>query len=174
MFSHDEYKIDDIRLTAEEQVRSEEDVKRSACIWPHLLKNRANRRTDRHPHRPQIRTGRRSRQKEAADIKGKLADIWEIGSEKITVYMEGGEKTAMNKTDYGPYSKTADDRTGERRRKPKLTKYHYFLFVFVLGVSFMLVSQLFSSPEKTGKDQTAQTVMSGRTEDKSGQKAHPF
>ncbi|PJZ00882.1 stage III sporulation protein AG [Bacillus vallismortis] len=33
--------------------------------------------------------------------------------------------------------------------KPKLTKYHYFLFVFVLGVSFMLVSQLFSSPEKT-------------------------
>lgn len=36
--------------------------------------------------------------------------------------------------------------------KPKLTKYHYFLFVFVLGVSFMLVSQLFSSPEKTGKD----------------------
>ena len=33
MFSHDEYKIDDIRLTAEEQVRSEEDVKRSACIY---------------------------------------------------------------------------------------------------------------------------------------------
>ncbi|MGF7532647.1 stage III sporulation protein AG [Bacillus mexicanus] len=33
--------------------------------------------------------------------------------------------------------------------KPKLTKYHYFLFVFVLGVSFMLVSQLFSSPEKS-------------------------
>lgn len=57
--------------------------------------------------------------------------------------------------------------------KPKLTKYHYFLFVFVLGVSFMLVSQLFSSPEKTGKDQTAQTVMSGRTEDKSGQKSAP-
>ena len=27
MFSHDEYKIDDIRLTAEEQVRSEEDVR---------------------------------------------------------------------------------------------------------------------------------------------------
>ena len=80
----------------------------------------------------------------------------------------------MNKTDYGPYSKTADDRTGERRRKPKLTKYHYFLFVFVLGVSFMLVSQLFSSPEKTGKDQAAQTVMSGRTEDKSGQKRTRF
>lgn len=57
--------------------------------------------------------------------------------------------------------------------KPKLTKYHYFLFVFVLGVSFMLVSQLFSSPEKTEKDQTAQTVMSGRTEDKSGQKSAP-
>ncbi len=30
--------------------------------------------------------------KEAADIKEKLADIREIGSEKITVYMEGGEK----------------------------------------------------------------------------------
>lgn len=37
----------------------------------------------------------------------------------------------------------------------------------------MLVSQLFSSPENTGKDQAVQTVMSGRTEDKSGQKSAP-
>ena len=29
--------------------------------------------------------------------------------------------------------------------KAKLTKYHYFLLLFVLGVSFMLVSQIFSS-----------------------------
>ncbi|MBT2574471.1 stage III sporulation protein AG [Bacillus sp. ISL-51] len=47
--------------------------------------------------------------------------------------------------------------------KPKLTKYHYFLFVFVLGVSFMLVSQLLSSPEKTGKNQAAQTAISTQT-----------
>ncbi|MER2457722.1 stage III sporulation protein AG [Bacillus subtilis] len=44
--------------------------------------------------------------------------------------------------------------------KPKLTKYHYFLFVFVLGVSFMLVSQLFSSPEKTENAKTITAVSS--------------
>jgi stage III sporulation protein AF len=38
MFSHDEYKIDDIRLTAEEQVRSEEDVK-TISVYIHLLLN---------------------------------------------------------------------------------------------------------------------------------------
>lgn len=56
--------------------------------------------------------------------------------------------------------------------KPKLTKYHYFLFVFVLGVSFMLVSQLLSSPEKTGKNQAVQTAISGQT-GQSDQKTAP-
>ncbi|KAA6454854.1 MULTISPECIES: stage III sporulation protein AG [Bacillus] len=54
--------------------------------------------------------------------------------------------------------------------KPKLTKYHYFLFVFVLGVSFMLVSQLFSSPEKAGKD-TAETASAPTSADPAGSDA---
>lgn len=54
--------------------------------------------------------------------------------------------------------------------KPKLTKYHYFLFVFVLGVSFMLVSQLFSSPEKAGKD-TAETASATTSADPAGSDA---
>ncbi|MCY8595291.1 stage III sporulation protein AG, partial [Bacillus haynesii] len=33
----------------------------------------------------------------------------------------------------------------EEKDGKKLTKYHYFLLLFVLGVSFMLVSQIFSS-----------------------------
>ena len=51
--------------------------------------------------------------------------------------------------------------------KPKLTKYHYFLFVFVLGVSFMLVSQLFSSSEKT---ENAQTITAPASADSAGSK----
>ena len=93
MFSHDEYKIDDIRLTAEEQVRSEEDVKTiSVYMAP------SSEKTVQTVAPIDIRTDRKyepegaADKKEAADIKEKLADIWEIGSEKITVYMEGGEK----------------------------------------------------------------------------------
>ncbi|NPC93260.1 stage III sporulation protein AG [Bacillus sp. WMMC1349] len=37
--------------------------------------------------------------------------------------------------------------------KTKLTKYHYFLLLFVLGVSFMLLSQIFSS--EPSQDQAA-------------------
>ncbi|RUR99870.1 stage III sporulation protein AF [Bacillus velezensis] len=93
MFSHDEYKIDDIRLIAEEQVRSEEDVKTiSVYMAP------SSEKTVQTVAPIDIRTDRKyepegaADKKEAADIKEKLADIWEIGSEKITVYMEGGEK----------------------------------------------------------------------------------
>lgn len=93
MFSHDEYKVDDIRLTAGEQVRSEEDVKTiSVYMAP------SSEKTVQTVAPIDIRTDRKyassdaAEKKKAGDIKRKLADIWEIGSEKITVYMEGGEK----------------------------------------------------------------------------------
>ena len=56
----------------------------------------------------------------------------------------------------------------------KLTKYHYFLLLFVLGVSFMLVSQIFSSepsqepaadqPAASQKATSESTVQSGEGE----------
>lgn len=58
--------------------------------------------------------------------------------------------------------------------KPKLTKYHYFLFVFVLGVSFMLVSQLFSSPEKTENAKTITAVSSQHSADSKEKTAEVF
>ncbi|MDY7430763.1 stage III sporulation protein AG [Bacillus sp. V26] len=58
--------------------------------------------------------------------------------------------------------------------KPKLTKYHYFLFVFVLGVSFMLVSQLFSSPEKTENAQTITAPASADSADSKEKTAEVF
>ncbi|MCY8205079.1 stage III sporulation protein AG [Bacillus sp. N12A5] len=58
--------------------------------------------------------------------------------------------------------------------KPKLTKYHYFLFVFVLGVSFMLVSQLFSSPEKTENAKPITAVSSQDTKDSKEKTAEVF
>ncbi|MBY4604535.1 MULTISPECIES: stage III sporulation protein AG [Bacillus] len=58
--------------------------------------------------------------------------------------------------------------------KPKLTKYHYFLFVFVLGVSFMLVSHLFSSPEKIENAKTITAVSSQDTKDSKEKTAEVF
>ncbi|MEC3758820.1 stage III sporulation protein AG [Bacillus halotolerans] len=58
--------------------------------------------------------------------------------------------------------------------KQKLTKYHYFLFVFVLGVSFMLVSQLFSSPEKTENAQTITAPASADSADSKEKTAEVF
>ncbi|MBL3646558.1 stage III sporulation protein AG [Bacillus vallismortis] len=58
--------------------------------------------------------------------------------------------------------------------KPKLTKYHYFLFVFVLGVSFMLVSHLFSSPEKTENAKPITAVSSQDTAAGKGKTAEVF
>ncbi|WP_276734533.1 stage III sporulation protein AG [Bacillus sp. (in: firmicutes)] len=58
--------------------------------------------------------------------------------------------------------------------KPKLTKYHYFLFVFVLGVSFMLVSQLFSSPEKTENAKMTTAVTSQVSADSKEKTAEVF
>ncbi|MEC1679973.1 stage III sporulation protein AG [Bacillus mojavensis] len=58
--------------------------------------------------------------------------------------------------------------------KPKLTKYHYFLFVFVLGISFMLVSQLFSSPEKTENAQTITAPASADSADSKEKTAEVF
>ncbi|MGF7532646.1 stage III sporulation protein AF [Bacillus mexicanus] len=91
-FSHDEYKVGRIKLTAGEKVDSEEDIKTiSVFIAPSSEKTvqtvaPVNIDTD-HAYV----TKEAAEQKEAKQIQTQLADIWEIGSEKITVHMEGGE-----------------------------------------------------------------------------------
>ncbi|MFB6496654.1 stage III sporulation protein AG [Bacillus haynesii] len=55
----------------------------------------------------------------------------------------------------------------EEKDGKKLTKYHYFLLLFVLGVSFMLVSQIFSS--EPSQDQTADQPAASQKAQSAGQ-----
>ncbi len=92
MFSHDEYKIDDIRLTAEEQVRSEEDVK-TISVYMAPSSEKPCKPSHRSTSAQTANTNRKAQPtKKRPQTSKKNLRIWEIGSEKITVYMEGGEK----------------------------------------------------------------------------------
>ncbi|MCY7849051.1 stage III sporulation protein AG [Bacillus haynesii] len=55
----------------------------------------------------------------------------------------------------------------EEKDGKKLTKYHYFLLLFVLGVSFMLVSQIFSS--EPSQNQTADQPAASQKAQSAGQ-----
>ncbi|PSA99711.1 stage III sporulation protein AF [Bacillus halotolerans] len=93
MFSHDEYKVDQIKITAGEKVDSEEDIKTiSVYMAPSSEKTvQTVAPIDINTDQAYV-TKEKVEQKEAKQIETKLADIWEIGSEKITVHMEGGER----------------------------------------------------------------------------------
>ncbi|MEC1544032.1 stage III sporulation protein AF [Bacillus halotolerans] len=93
MFSHDEYKVDQIKITAGEKVDSEEDIKTiSVYMAPSSEKTvQTVAPIDINMDHAYV-TKEKAEQKEAKQIETKLADIWEIGSEKITVHMEGGER----------------------------------------------------------------------------------
>ncbi len=93
MFSHDEYKVDQIKITAGEKVDSEEDIKTiSVYMAPSSEKTvQTVAPIDINTDHAYV-TKEKAEQKEAKQIETKLADIWEIGSEKITVHMEGGER----------------------------------------------------------------------------------
>ncbi|MCY8307284.1 stage III sporulation protein AF [Bacillus vallismortis] len=91
-FSHDEFKVDHIKLTAGEKVDSEEDIQ---TISVYMAPSSENTVQTVAPVRIDTDhayvTKEAAEQKEAKQIQSQLADIWEIGSEKITVHMEGGE-----------------------------------------------------------------------------------
>ncbi len=175
-FSHDEYKVGRIKLTAGEKVDSEEDIKTISVYMAPSSEKTVQTVAPVHIDTDHAYvTKEAAEQKEAKQIQTQLADIWEIGSEKITVHMEGGRVSAMNKNGLWNVLKKqflpGQTKDGE---KPKLTKYHYFLFVFVLGVSFMLVSQLFSSPEKTENAKTITAVSSQHSADSKEKTAEVF
>ncbi|MFB0634944.1 stage III sporulation protein AF [Bacillus rugosus] len=91
-FSHDEYKVDNIKLTAGEKVDSEEDIKTISVYMAPSSEKTVQTVAPVHIDTDHAYvTKEAAEQKEAKQIKSQLADIWEIGSEKITVHMEGGE-----------------------------------------------------------------------------------
>ncbi|ALC81577.1 MULTISPECIES: stage III sporulation protein AG [Bacillus] len=51
----------------------------------------------------------------------------------------------------------------KNEEKAKLTKYHYLLIAFILGISFMLMNQMFSSPE--GSQQEASSMLPSASSD---------
>ncbi|WP_345806085.1 stage III sporulation protein AF [Bacillus subtilis] len=91
-FSHDEYKVGRIKLTAGEKVDSEEDIKTISVYMAPFSEKTVQTVAPVHIDTDHAYvTKEAAEQKEAKQIKTQLADIWEIGSEKITVHMEGGE-----------------------------------------------------------------------------------
>ncbi|MFK3894140.1 stage III sporulation protein AF [Bacillus subtilis] len=91
-FSHDEYKVGRIKLTAGEKVDSEEDIKTISVYMAPSSEKTVQTVAPVHIDTDHAYvTKEAAEQKEAKQIKTQLADIWEIGSEKITVHIEGGE-----------------------------------------------------------------------------------
>nr|WGD85370.1 stage III sporulation protein AF [Bacillus subtilis] len=91
-FSHDEYKVERIKLTAGEKVDSEEDIKTISVYMVPSSEKTVQTVAPVHIDTDHAYvTKEAAEQKEAKQIQTRLADIWEIGSEKITVHMEGGE-----------------------------------------------------------------------------------
>ncbi|MEC2182792.1 stage III sporulation protein AF [Bacillus spizizenii] len=91
-FSHDEYKVGNIKLTAGEKVDSEEDIQTISVYMAPSSEKTVQTVAPVHIDTDHAYvTKEAAEQKEAKQIQTQLADIWEIGSEKITVYMEGGE-----------------------------------------------------------------------------------
>ncbi|MBP3046930.1 stage III sporulation protein AF [Bacillus subtilis subsp. subtilis] len=91
-FSHDEYKVGRIKLTAGEKVDSEEDIKTISVYMAPSSEKTVQTVAPVHIDTDHAYvTKEAAEQKEAKQIKTQLADIWEIGSEKITVHMDGGE-----------------------------------------------------------------------------------
>ncbi|MFB4363511.1 stage III sporulation protein AF [Bacillus sp. LR_6] len=91
-FSHDEYKVGRIKLTAGEKVDSEEDIKTISVYMAPSSEKTVQTVAPIHIDTDHAYvTKEAAEQKEAKQIQTQLADIWEIGSEKITVHMEGGE-----------------------------------------------------------------------------------
>lgn len=91
-FSHDEYKVGRIKLTAGEKVDSEEDIKTISVYMAPSSEKTVQTVAPVHIDTDHAYvTKEAAEQKEVKQIQTQLADIWEIGSEKITVHMEGGE-----------------------------------------------------------------------------------
>ncbi|CUB25857.1 stage III sporulation protein AF [Bacillus spizizenii] len=91
-FSHDEYKVGNIKLTAGEKVDSEEDIQTISVYMAPSSEKTVQTVAPVHIDTDHAYvTKEAAEQKEAKQIQSQLADIWEIGSEKITVHMEGGE-----------------------------------------------------------------------------------
>ncbi|BEV37062.1 stage III sporulation protein AF [Bacillus stercoris] len=91
-FSHDEYKVGSIKLTAGEKVDSEEDIKTIRVYMAPSSEKTVQTVAPVHIDTDHAYvTKEAAEQKEAKQIQTQLADIWEIGRKKITVHMEGGE-----------------------------------------------------------------------------------
>ncbi|MGG3033552.1 stage III sporulation protein AF [Bacillus stercoris] len=91
-FSHDEYKVGSIKLTAGEKVDSEEDIKTISVYMAPSSEKTVQTVAPVHIDTDHAYvTKEAAEQKEAKQIQTQLADIWEIGRKKITVHMEGGE-----------------------------------------------------------------------------------
>ncbi|MDA1474889.1 stage III sporulation protein AF [Bacillus changyiensis] len=97
LFNHDKYVIERVKLSAAGELKSEKDV--FGQIEVAVFMDSASQKTVQAISPVDIDTGEsyqskhEQNEKEIENIKHRLADIWEISPDKITVHLEGGEQS---------------------------------------------------------------------------------
>ncbi|MBG9916261.1 stage III sporulation protein AF [Bacillus sonorensis] len=96
-FSHDKYKIEQVKISSNGRLQSEEDIARhmEAAVYLEAASEKTVQavspvdiNTDE-----DYQTNRGWEHQEAENIKKQLAGIWDMNPDKITVHFEGGEQS---------------------------------------------------------------------------------
>ncbi|MCY8076441.1 stage III sporulation protein AF [Bacillus haynesii] len=96
-FTSDKYKIDRVAVSSDSQLKTEKDLSKYAEVSVFLQP--ASEKTVQAVATVEINTDRgyqsmREREKkETGEVREQLAGIWEISPDKITVHIEGGERS---------------------------------------------------------------------------------
>ncbi|MCI4129386.1 stage III sporulation protein AF [Bacillus haynesii] len=96
-FTSDKYKIDRVAVSSDSQLKTEKDLSKYAEVSVFLQP--ASEKTVQAVAPVEINTDRRYQsmrereKKETGEVREQLAGIWEISPDKITVHIEGGERS---------------------------------------------------------------------------------
>ncbi|EWH21141.1 stage III sporulation protein AF [Bacillus haynesii] len=96
-FTSDKYKIDRVAVSSDSQLKTEKDLSKYAEVSVFLQP--ASEKTVQAVAPVEINTDRRYQsmrereKKETGKVREQLAGIWEISPDKITVHIEGGERS---------------------------------------------------------------------------------
>ncbi|QNT72638.1 stage III sporulation protein AF [Bacillus licheniformis] len=96
-FTSDKYKIDRVEVSSDSQLKTEKDLSKHAEVSVFLKP--ASEKTVQAVAPVEINTDRsyqsmqEREKKETGEVREQLAGIWEISPDKITVHIEGGERS---------------------------------------------------------------------------------
>lgn len=96
-FTSDKYKIDRVEVSSDSQLKTEKDLSKHAEVS--VILKPASEKTVQAVAPVEINTDRsyqsmqEREKKETGEVREQLAGIWEISPDKITVHIEGGERS---------------------------------------------------------------------------------